>query len=86
MSLPGGGSTDFLLPEHLDTPLDYEAIGELGSRLATGTMIILDNQNGSAKPRIVRVSCCVTWIGRRNENCRLMKYSKITDATPVDTP
>ena len=42
--LPGGGSTDFLLPEHLDLPLDYEDIGKAGSRLATGTMIILDDQ------------------------------------------
>ena len=42
--LPGGGSTDFLTPAHLDTPLTYAAIGELGSRLATGTMILLDNK------------------------------------------
>ena len=42
--LPGGGSTDFLLPEHLDLTLDYDVIGKAGSRLATGTMIILDDQ------------------------------------------
>lgn len=42
--LPGGGSTDFLLPEHLDLTLDYEDIGKAGSRLATGTMIILDDK------------------------------------------
>ena len=42
--LPGGGSTDFLTPAHLDTPLTYAAIGELGSRLATGTMILLDDK------------------------------------------
>lgn len=42
--LPGGGSTDFLLPEHLELTLDYDVIGKAGSRLATGTMIILDNQ------------------------------------------
>ena len=42
--LPGGGSTDFLTPAHLDTPLTYSAIGELGSRLATGTMILLDDK------------------------------------------
>ena len=38
--LPGGGSTDFLLPEHLDLTLDYDVIGKAGSRLATGTMIV----------------------------------------------
>ena len=42
--LPGGGSTDFMLPEHLDTNLDYDDIAKAGSRLATGTMILLDNE------------------------------------------
>lgn len=42
--LPGGGSTDFLLPEHLDLKLDYDEIGKAGSRLATGTMIVLDDR------------------------------------------
>ena len=41
--LPGGGSTDFLLPEHLDLTLQYDVIAKAGSRLATGTMIILDD-------------------------------------------
>ena len=42
--LPGGGSTDFMLPEHLDLNLDYEDIAGVGSRLATGTMILLDDK------------------------------------------
>ncbi len=42
--LPGGGSTDFMLPEHLDLALDYDEIAKVGSRLATGTMIILDDK------------------------------------------
>lgn len=42
--LPGGGSTDFMLPEHLDIALDYDEIAKVGSRLATGTMIVLDNK------------------------------------------
>lgn len=42
--LPGGGSTDFMLPRHLDLNLDYDEIGKAGSRLATGTMIVLDDQ------------------------------------------
>ncbi|AOS97306.1 NADH-quinone oxidoreductase subunit F [Microbulbifer aggregans] len=40
--LPGGGSTDFLGPEHLDLPMDYDAIGKAGSRLGTGTITVLD--------------------------------------------
>ncbi|MGV6807446.1 MAG: NADH-quinone oxidoreductase subunit NuoF, partial [bacterium] len=42
--LPGGGSTDFLTPEHLDLPMEYGAIGKAGSRMGTGTMIILDDK------------------------------------------
>jgi NADH-quinone oxidoreductase subunit F len=41
--LPGGGSTDFLGPQHLDLPMDYEAIGKAGSRMGTGTLIVLDD-------------------------------------------
>jgi NADH-quinone oxidoreductase subunit F len=42
--LPGGGSTDFLVPKHLDLVMDYNVIGKAGSRMGTGTMIILDDQ------------------------------------------
>jgi len=41
--LPGGGSTDFLTPDHLDLPMDYDSIAGAGSRLGTGTMILLDD-------------------------------------------
>ena len=43
--LPGGGSTDFMLPEHLDTPMDYDAIGRQGSRMGTATIIVLDDKS-----------------------------------------
>jgi NADH-quinone oxidoreductase subunit F len=43
--LPGGASTDFLLPEHLDTPMEYDAIAKAGSRMGTGVMIALDDQH-----------------------------------------
>jgi len=42
--LPGGGSTDFLTEEHLDLPMEYETIGKAGSRMGTGTMIVLDDK------------------------------------------
>ncbi len=42
--LPGGGSTDFLTEAHLDLPMDYGSIGKAGSRMGTGTMIILDDK------------------------------------------
>ena len=39
--LPGGGSTDFLLPEHLDLAMDYETIQKAGSRLGTGMITVV---------------------------------------------
>jgi len=41
--LPGGASTDFLTQEHLDVKLDYSGVQNAGSRLGTGTMIVLDD-------------------------------------------
>jgi NADH-quinone oxidoreductase subunit F len=41
--LPGGASTDFLVEEHLDLPMDYGVIQKAGSRLGTGTMIVVDD-------------------------------------------
>jgi len=43
--LPGGGSTDFLTPDHLDLAMDYDVIGEAGSRMGTGTITILDDHS-----------------------------------------
>ena len=42
--LPGGASTEFLIPEqHIDLPMDYGSIQAAGSRMGTGTMILLDD-------------------------------------------
>ena len=43
-ALPGGASTDFLVEEHLDTVMDYQNVQKAGSRLGTGTLIILDDK------------------------------------------
>lgn len=40
--LPGGVSTDFLLPGHLELPMDFEAIAAAGSRLGTGLMTVVE--------------------------------------------
>ena len=42
--LPGGASTDFLVEQHLDTPMDFGEVQKAGSRMGTGTMIVLDDQ------------------------------------------
>lgn len=41
--LPGGASTDFLTADHLDVPLDFNAVSQAGSRLGTGALIVLDD-------------------------------------------
>jgi NADH-quinone oxidoreductase subunit F len=42
--LPGGASTDFVGPEHLDIPMDFDSLQAVGSRMGTGTMIVLDDR------------------------------------------
>jgi NADH-quinone oxidoreductase subunit F len=41
--LPGGVSTPFIVEEHLDTPMDFTSMPKVGSRMGTGTMIVLDD-------------------------------------------
>lgn len=42
--LPGGASTDFLTEDHLDVAMDFDEVQKVGSRLGTGTMIVLDDR------------------------------------------
>ena len=42
--LPGGASTDFLTEQHLDVPMDFTEVQKVGSRMGTGTMIVLDDK------------------------------------------
>ena len=39
---PGGGSMQVLLPEHLDLPLDMDAVKKAGSSLGAGAMVFMD--------------------------------------------
>ena len=41
---PGGASTDFLPADRLDLAMDFGSLEKAGSRLGTGTMIILDQR------------------------------------------
>ena len=42
--LPGGASTDFLPASKLDVKMDFDSVAASGSRLGTGTMIVLDDR------------------------------------------
>lgn len=43
-ALPGGASTDFLVDEHMDVQMDFDNVQNAGSRLGTGTLIVLDDK------------------------------------------
>jgi len=42
--IPGGASTDFIVSDHLDVKMEFDAVMKAGSRLGTGTMIVLDDR------------------------------------------
>jgi NADH-quinone oxidoreductase subunit F len=42
--LPGGASTDFLMPQHLDLAMDFDTIAKAGSRMGTGLMTVVDDK------------------------------------------
>jgi len=42
--LPGGGSTDFLMPKHLDLPMIPGEVAKAGSRLGTSLIMVLDDK------------------------------------------
>ncbi len=51
--IPGGSSTPFLLPEHINVPLDYESIAAAGSMLGSGAVIVIGEQT------------CMVWVIER---------------------
>jgi len=40
--LPGGASTPYLTSEHLQVPLDFDSLAQVGSRLGTGCVTVFD--------------------------------------------
>jgi NADH-quinone oxidoreductase subunit F len=42
-AIPGGASTAFLVEDHLQVPLDFDSVAAAGSRLGTGTAVVLDD-------------------------------------------
>ena len=63
--IPGGASTEFLLKEHFDVKMDFDSVMKAGSRMGTGTMIVLDqttcpvgalhNLHAVLRPRVLRL-------------------------------
>src|SRR3990172_1435813 len=42
--IPGGASTDFLMPQHIDVKMDFDSVMKAGSRMGTGTITVLDDR------------------------------------------
>lgn len=42
--IPGGASTPFFTPLHLDVPMDFDSVAKAGSRLGTGAVVFFDEQ------------------------------------------
>ncbi len=40
---PGGAASGFILPEHVDTPLEYKAMMGVEGALGSGTMLVMDD-------------------------------------------
>lgn len=61
--IPGGSSTPMMLPEQIDTPLDYESIQQAGSMLGSGAVIVIGDKT------------CMVWVSKilthfyRHESC-----------------
>ncbi|MCP4570465.1 MAG: NADH-quinone oxidoreductase subunit NuoF, partial [FCB group bacterium] len=51
--IPGGSSTPLLMPDQLDTKLDYESIVEAGSMLGSGAIIVIDER------------ACMVWVAMK---------------------
>jgi NADH-quinone oxidoreductase subunit F len=42
--LPGGASTEFVMPDDFEVAMDFNAVQSVHSRMGTGTMIVLDHR------------------------------------------
>lgn len=49
MFIPGGGSAPWFFPEHLDLPLEAKPVGEAGSMLGSGAIVVMDDSTDAVK-------------------------------------
>ncbi len=56
MFIPGGGSAPWFFEEHLDLPLEARPVGEAGSMLGSGAIVVMDETTDAVKAclRVVR--------------------------------
>jgi NADH-quinone oxidoreductase subunit F len=49
---PGGSSSAIIMPEHLDTPADFESLAKIGSMLGSSAIIVMDDT--TCIPAVIR--------------------------------
>jgi NADH-quinone oxidoreductase subunit F len=56
MFIPGGGSSPWFFPEHIDLPLEGRVVGAAGSMLGSGAIVIMDETTDAVRAclRVVR--------------------------------
>src|SRR3546814_4209447 len=90
--LPGGASTDFLMPEHLDLAMDFDTIAKAGSRMGTGLLTVVDHrseEHTSELQSLMRISYAVFCLKKntkitnqhRNKHTTTIKRNKTYAAT-----
>ena len=84
---PGGASSNFLGPEHLDVPLDWKPLQDAGSMLGSGAVIVLAEGTNllAAATNVLRPSACACWDPRSHRTSAAGSLTN-TPATAAQAP
>ncbi|HUL21945.1 MAG TPA: NADH-ubiquinone oxidoreductase-F iron-sulfur binding region domain-containing protein [Thermodesulfobacteriota bacterium] len=67
----GGLSGGFIPPQHLNTPIDYDALSKLGARLGSGSMIVTDDETCMVEMACYFIDFCLGQVCGKCANCRV---------------
>ncbi len=67
----GGLSGGFIPPQHLNTPIDYDAIAKLGASLGSGSMVVTDEETCMVDMACYFIDFCLSQVCGKCANCRV---------------
>jgi NADH-quinone oxidoreductase subunit F len=67
----GGLSGGFIPPEHLNTPIDYDAVAKLGASLGSGSMIVMDDETCMVEMARYFIGFCLGRVCGQCVSCRV---------------
>ena len=90
--LPGGASTDFLTPDHLDLAMDFDTIAKAGSRMGTGLITVVNEDQSmvsavrNLEEFFARESCgwCTPWRDGLPWGVKILRAFEAGQGTPED--